>query len=162
MGGALMAISMEYIRKKLGWCPNADVIRQSGRTKTESGFENAWKRDGPELGPVPDPAAPAATPPGYQENMVLILIAVAWLFPVVYQHEFLLLFLVVSAVAMYSDAQNIHAGEKFEKETIFGDVVAWRPLTWGAATLVGGIIIMAIYLFHRKEIYNANMGTQSS
>ncbi|WP_157200221.1 hypothetical protein [Methanogenium cariaci] len=47
-------------------------------------------------------------------------------------------------------------GDKFEKETLFGDVVAWRPLTWGAATLVGGIIIMVIYLFQRKEIFVAN------
>jgi hypothetical protein len=147
---------MEYIRKKLGWCPNADVIRQSGCTKNESDFANAWKRDDPERGSVPDPTAPAVTPPGYQENMVLILIAVAWLFPVVYQREFLFLFMVISAVAMYSDAQNIHAGEKFEKETLLGNIVTWRPLTWGVATFVGGIIIMAIYLFHRKEIYTAN------
>ena len=64
--------------------------------------------------------------------------------------------IVLSVACVYVDAQNINAGGNFEKETLFGDIVAWRPLTWGAATLVGGIIIMAIYIFHRREIYNAN------
>jgi len=151
-----MAISMEYIRKKLGWCPNADAIRSSGCRKTKPGFENAWRANGPKAAPVPEPDAPAAVSREYGENMLLILIAVAWLFPVVYEREFLFLFMAISAVAVYCDAQAIHAGELYEKETLFGDIVAWRPLTWGAATFVGGIIIMAIYLFHRKEIFTAN------
>ena len=83
-------------------------------------------------------------------------------FPVVHQREFLPILLVLSAVAVYYDAQNIHAEERFEKETLLGDIVTWRPLTWGAATLVGGIIIMAIYLFHRKEIYRANLRGEAS
>jgi hypothetical protein len=63
---------------------------------------------------------------------------------------------------VYYDAQSIRAGDKFEKETLLGDIVTWQPLTWGAATLVGGIIIMAIYLFHRKEIYRANFRGEAS
>jgi hypothetical protein len=94
--------------------------------------------------------------------MLLILLALAWLFPVVYQREFLPILVVLSAVAVYCDAQSIRAGDKFEKETLLGNIVTWRPLTWGAATLVGGIIIMAIYLFHRKEIYRANVGGEAS
>ena len=152
----------DNVRKCLGWCPNADAVRKARYSGVKQDYENAWKRGGSDPGPVPDPAVPAATPHGYQENMLLILIAVAWLFPVVYRHEFLTLFLVVSAVAMYSDAQNIHAGEKFGKETLLGNIVTWRPLTWGAATFVGGVIIMAIYLFQRKEIFNANMWAESS
>ncbi|WAI00217.1 hypothetical protein [Methanogenium organophilum] len=152
----------DIVRKRLGWCPNADAVRKSRCTGVEQDCEHAWKRGGPDPGAAPESDAPAATPPGYQENILLILIAVAWLFPVVYQQEFLFLLMVISAVAVYCDAQNIHAGEKFEKETLLGDIVAWRPLTWGAATFVGGIIIMAIYLFHRKEIYTANMGKASS
>ena len=35
-------------------------------------------------------------------------------------------------------------------------------LTWGAATFVGGIIIMAIYIFHRREIYNSNYRSESN
>ncbi|WFN34276.1 DUF1673 domain-containing protein [Methanogenium sp. S4BF] len=152
----------DIVRKRLGWCPNADAFGGSRYSGKEQDCEHAWKRGGPDPGPSPESDTPAATPHGYRENILLILIAVGWLFPVVYQQEFLFLFMVISAVAVYCDAQNIHAGEKFEKETLFGDIVAWRPLTWGAATFVGGIIIMAIYLFHRKEIYTANTEKASS
>jgi hypothetical protein len=94
--------------------------------------------------------------------MLLILIALAWLLPVVYDREFLPILILLSAVAVYYDAQSIRSGDKFEKETLLGDIVTWQPLTWGAATLVGGIIILAIYLFHRKEIYRANLGREAS
>jgi hypothetical protein len=153
----------EAIQKWAGWCPNANSIRTSGHTGQEAEFGNARKRFGPERDPDPEPAgAMVRDHPEYKENMLLILIAVAWLFPVVYQREFYPIIAVLSAVAMYCDAQDIHAGRNFEKETLLGNVVAWRPLTWGAATLVGGIIIMAIYLFHRKEIFNANRRTECS
>ncbi|WP_054847644.1 hypothetical protein [Methanoculleus chikugoensis] len=114
--------------------------------------------------PGPEPAGTAGGDrSGYQDNMLLILIALAWLLPVVYDREFLPILILLSAVAVYYDAQSVRAGgEKFEKETLFGDIVTWQPLTWGAATLVGGIIIMAIYLFHRKEIYRANVGGEAS
>ena len=151
-----MAISMEYIRRKLGWCPNADAIKSSGYRQTEADIEKAWRKEGPKAAPVPEPDAPADVRHDYKENMLLILIAVAWLFPVVYEREFLFPVMVVSAVAVYCDAQDIRAGETFGKESLFGNIVAWRPLTWGAATLVGGIIIMALYLFHRREIFTAN------
>ncbi len=152
-----MAIFVEFFRKKLGWCPNANSIRTSGHTGQETEFGNARKKFDPEKSPDPASAgASGGVQSEYKENILLILIAVAWLFPVVYQREFLPILAVLSAVAMYCDAQDIHAGRNFEKETLLGNVVTWRPLTWGAATFVGGIIIMAIYLFHRREIFNAN------
>ncbi|WP_214021549.1 DUF1673 family protein [Methanoculleus sp.] len=154
-----MAVFMEYIRKKLGWCPNAGAIKPARRTSAQAGYESAWKGRGPEPNPAPDSAGTAGGDRNdYQDNMLLILLALAWLFPVVYDREFLPLLVVLSAVAVYYDAQSIRAGSNFEKETLFGDIVTWQPLTWGAATLVGGIVIMAIYLFHRKEIYRANFG----
>lgn len=158
-----MTVFMEYIRKKLGWCPNAGTIEPVRRTSTEAGYGDAWQRKKPEPDPGPEPAGTAGGDRnGYQDNMLLILIALAWLLPVVYDREFLPVLLVLSAVAVYYDAQSIRAGERFEKETLFGDIVTWQPLTWGAATLVGGIIIMAIYLFHRKEIYRANFAGEAS
>ena len=158
-----MMVFMEYIRKKLGWCPNAAAVRPVRRTSAEAGYGDAWKGRSPDPTPGPEPAGiTGADRGGYQENMLLILLALAWLFPVVHQREFLPILLVLSAVAVYYDAQSIRAGERFEKETLLGDIVTWRPLTWGAATLVGGIIIMAIYLFHRKEIYRANFGREAS
>ncbi len=132
-----MTVFLEYIRKKLGWCPNVDVIRPIQRASAEADYESAWKGRGPGATPAPD-------------------------LPVVHQREFLPIILVLSAVAMFYDAQSIRAGDKFEKETLLGDIVTWQPLTWGAATLVGGIIIMAIYLFHRREIYRANFGGEAS
>ena len=158
-----MTVFLEYIRKKLGWCPNAGAVESIKRTSAEAGYGDAWKGRSPDPNPGPEPAGIAgADRGGYQDNMLLILLTLAWLFPVVHQREFLPILLVLSAVAVYYDAQNIHAGEKFEKETLLGDIVTWRPLTWGAATLVGGIIIMAIYLFHRKEIYRANFRGEAS
>ena len=158
-----MAVFMEYIRKKLDWCPNAGTIEPVRRTSAEAGYGDAWKGRSPEPDPGPEPADTAGGDrSGYQDNMLLILIALAWLLPVVYDREFLPILILLSAVAVYYDAQNIRAGDRFEKETLFGDIVTWQPLTWGAATLVGGIIIMAIYLFHRKEIYRANVGGEAS
>jgi len=158
-----MTVFLEYIRKKLGWCPNADAVRPVRRTSAQAGYGDARQGKKSDPNPGPEPAGTAGGDRGgYQENMLLILIALAWLLPVVYDREFLPILLVFSAVAVYYDAQSIHAGGKFEKETLLGDIVTWRPLTWGAATLVGGIIIMAIYLFHRKEIYRANFRGEAS
>jgi hypothetical protein len=158
-----MTVFMEYIRKKLGWCPNAGAAGTARRTSAEAGYGDAWKGRSPEPDPGPEPAGTTGGDrSGYQDNMLLILLALAWLFPVVYQREFLPLLVVLSAVAVYYDAQSIRAGDKFEKETLLGDIVTWQPLTWGAATLVGGIIIMIIYLFHRKEIYRANFGGEAA
>lgn len=152
-----MAISLEYIRKRLGWCPNADSVKRLQRTSKAPGYEDGWK--GSPSGPDPEPSGSAGEDaPGYQENMLLILLALIWLFPIAYQREFLPIVAVLSAVAMYVDAQNIRAGSGFAEETLLGNIVTWRPLTWGAATLVGGVIIMAIYLFYRKEISTANRG----
>lgn len=93
--------------------------------------------------------------------MLQILLALAWLFPVVHQREFLPIILILSAVAVFYDAQGICAGDNFEKETLLGDIVTWQPITWRAATLVSGVIIMVIYLFHRREIYNANSSARA-
>ena len=60
------------------------------------------------------------------------------------------------ALLVYYDAGTLHAGEKFEKETLFGDIVAWRPLTWAACVLVILLVFLAPYTFSRQEIFNAN------
>jgi hypothetical protein len=158
-----MTVFLEYIRKKLGWCPNADAVRPPRHASAEADYESAWKGRSPEPKPAPEPVGTAGGDrSGYQENMLLILLALAWFFPVVHQREVLPIILVLSAVAIFYDAQSIRAGDNFEKETLLGDIVTWRPITWGAATLVGGIIIMVIYLFHRREIYRANFGGEAA
>jgi hypothetical protein len=143
-----MTVFLEYIRKKLGWCPNAGAVESIKRTSAEAGYGDAWKGKSPDPNPGPEPAGIAGGDRGgYQENMLLILIALAWLLPVVYDREFLPILIILSAVAVYYDAQNIRAGDKFEKETLLGDIVTWQPLT---------------YLFHRKEIYRANFRGEAS
>ncbi|KUG14495.1 hypothetical protein ASZ90_015874 [hydrocarbon metagenome] len=148
---------LDNFRKRLGWCPGVGPVRTHGYAKAETSYGTDPHKRSPGPAPSPESAGTAGSDrPGYRDNLLLILIALAWLFPVVYQREFLPIIIVLSVAAMYVDARNINAGGNFGKETLFGNIVAWRPLTWGAATLVGGIIIMAIYIFHRKEIYNAN------
>lgn len=97
----------------------------------------------------------AAKQPVYQENILLILLLLAGLFCLV-DLRMLALAGIFSALLVYYDAQTLHAGEKFEKESLFGDVVAWRPLTWAACVLIIPLIFLAIYVFSRKEIFAAN------
>ena len=63
---------------------------------------------------------------------------------------------IISVIAVYYDAGTLHAGQKFEKESFFGDVVAWRPLTWAVWVLIGSLIFLAVYVFSRQGIFNAN------
>jgi len=151
-----MAAFSEYVRKRLGWCPNAGAAAPCRRVDTE--FDQSARKERPPVAGPESDGTVGGDRSGYQENMLLILLALAWLFPIVYQREFLPILVVLCAVALYVDAQNIRAGEGFLKETLLGNIVTWRPLTWGLAAFVGGIVIMAIYLFHRREIYTTNRG----
>jgi len=63
---------------------------------------------------------------------------------------------IVSAIAVYYDTGTLHAGQKFENESFFGDVVAWLPLTRAICVLIGSLIFLAVYVFSRREIFNAN------
>ena len=108
----------------------------------------------PSDSPAPD-AAPAESRPGYQENILLILLLLAGLFCLI-DLKMLAVAAIFSALLVYYDARTLHAGDKFTKESLFGDVVAWRPLTWAACVLVIPLIFLAIYIFSRKEIFEAN------
>lgn len=97
----------------------------------------------------------AAKQPVYQENILLILLLLAGLFCLI-DLKMLAIVAIFSALLVYYDAQTLHAGEKFENESLLGDIVAWRPLTWAACVLVIPLIFLAIYVFTRKEIFEAN------
>ncbi|MDD3042759.1 MAG: hypothetical protein PHV51_08590 [Methanosarcinaceae archaeon] len=139
-----------------------DTSKTSRRMNAKTEYDNAWSvAQNPGSEPAQDPDYTAEKDhSGYQENMLLIFLALLQfspiLFPVVYQRELFHIFIILSVAAMYYDAHNIRAGSNFEKETLRGNIAAWRPISWGAVTFLGGAIIMAIYLFHRKEIYHAN------
>jgi hypothetical protein len=157
-----MILTLDYIKKLMGWCPKMDTIKTPAHEYKE-GYENAGNGvRASRSEPSQDPHSTARRDhPGYQENTPLILLALVWLLPIVYQRDFFPIMFILSAAALYYDAKNIRAGSKFEKETLLGNIVTWRPISWGAVTfaggiIAGGIVIMAIYLFHRREIYNAN------
>jgi hypothetical protein len=113
--------------------------------------------------PSPAPAAPSPattdTPSGphpvYQENFLLVLLLVAGLFCLV-DLKMLALAGIFSALLVYYDAGTLHAGEKSGKESLFGDVVTWRPLTWAICVFVIPLIFLAFYTFSREEIFKAN------
>ncbi|AGB01622.1 hypothetical protein [Methanoregula formicica] len=145
----------EVIRGWLGLCPH-------GPTHKTRTFPNPGDTCQVPDKPSPHPAAPPVTAtadsrPAYQENFLLILLLLAGLFCLV-DLKMLAIAGVFSALLVYYDAQTLHAGEKFEKESILGDVVTWRPLTWALAVLIIPLIFLAIYVFSRKEIFDANSG----
>jgi hypothetical protein len=146
----------DYFRKKAGLCRHGE---ESRKTRPCAVPENSCQFP-PQPTPVPGDFSPSSTNsrelrPGYQENILLILLLLAGLFCLV-DLKMLAVAGVFSALLVYYDAGTIHAGEKFAKETILGDVVTWRPLTWALAVLIIPLIFLAIYVFSRKEIFEAN------
>lgn len=145
----------EVIRGWLGLCPNAP--RHKTRTfaePTQGTLTPGTPLPVPPVSPAGDPA-PVDSRPGYQENLLLILLLLAGLFCLI-DLKMLAITAIFSALLVYYDARTLHAGEKFEKESILGDVVTWRPLTWALAVLIIPLIFLAIYVFSRKEIFAAN------
>lgn len=93
--------------------------------------------------------------PIYQENLLLVIVLLAGLFSLV-DLKMLAVAGIFSTLLVYYDAGTMHAGEKFPEESLLGDVVTWRPLTWALAVLIIPLIFLAIYVFSRKEIFEAN------
>jgi hypothetical protein len=93
--------------------------------------------------------------PEYQTNLLLILLLLGGLF---YASNLNLImpFNILSAILVYFDAENIHAGEKFEKVSLLGEVATWRPVVWAVAIFIGTFFLLALYLLCRREIYTAN------
>jgi len=145
----------EVIRGWLGWCPNAS---RHGAQPWTPPLPESRTHAAPSPVPASPPAVsatPAESRPAYQENFLLVLVLVAGLFCLI-DLKMLAIAALFSALLVYYDAGTLHAGEKFEKESLLGDVVAWRPLTWAICVLVIPLIFLAVYTFSRKEIFNAN------
>jgi hypothetical protein len=145
----------DVIRGWLGWCRYGSTRKTDIFTDPE--FANSAR--------TPAPAGPAAKPsenslpeehsPDYQTNLLLILLFLGGLF---YAHSLNLLipFSILSAILVYFDAENIHAGRKFEKVSLLGEVATWRPIVWATAVFIGSFFLLALYVFCRREIYAAN------
>jgi hypothetical protein len=146
---------LETIRKYLGWCPQGSYRKI--RTFTDPGQENQAQSSSPPGPVVPSTAeaTPAASLPEYQENILLYVLLLGGFF-LAWDLRVFAVAGIISVIAVYYDAGTLHAGQKFEKESFFGDVVAWRPLTWAVWVLIGSLIFLAVYVFSRQEIFNAN------
>ena len=143
----------EVIRGWLGLCPHGPVHK----TRV---FPNPGEPCQVSARPSPEPSGPPATAmdntrPGYQENFLLVIVLLAGLFCLI-DLKMLAIAALFSALLVYYDAGTIHAGERFSEESLLGDVVTWRPLTWALAVLIIPLIFLAIYVFSRKEIFDAN------
>lgn len=147
---------LDTIKHYLGWCPNAASSKT--RTYTAPEFEDLTRTPAP-VGPgIPEHAGigSAEHRPEYQENILLILLFLGGLFFGLKDLPMFGGFTLICSVCVYFDARNIHAGEKFKEVSLLGEVSTWRPIIWAAAAFVGSFIGMAIYLFCRQEIFNAN------
>jgi hypothetical protein len=137
----------DVIRGWAGWHPQ----NAQRKTRTFSALE-------PGL-PVPaaGPAAPALVEyrPEYQTNLLLILLLLGGLF-YASRLDLILPFNILSALLVYFDAENIHAGKKFKEVSLLGEVATWRPIVWAVAVFIGTFFLLALYLLCREEIYTAN------
>lgn len=141
----------EIIKHHVGWCPQGSVRKIL--CEPDEPCRNVPVPAPTQAAPLP--MAPVTSPPAYQENIILILLLLAGLFCIV-DFRMLALASLFSALLVYYDAGTLHAGEKFEKESILGDVATWRPLTWAIFVFIIPLIFLAIYTFSRKEIFDAN------
>jgi hypothetical protein len=145
----------EIIHKRLGWCPQSS--QQKTRTLINPEPDLPVRTPGPPGPAAPAPAvtAPAEYRPEYQTNLLLILLLLGGAF-YASSHDLIIPFNILSAVLVYFDAENIHAGEKFEEVSLLGEVATWRPIVWAVAVFIGTFFLLALYLLCRREIYTAN------
>ena len=146
---------IDKARRLMGWCPQGVI----GKNRVFAGPEldlpvRTPVPSGP-AAPAPAAAAPAEHRPEYQTNLLLILIFLGGLFYAAGQN-LLVPFGILSAILVYFDAENIHAGRKFKEVSLIGEVASWQPIVWAVAVFIGSVILFALYLFCRQEIYEAN------
>jgi hypothetical protein len=145
----------DVIRGWLGWCPHGSTRKTSLFTDPE--FTNSARTPAPDVPSAKqsENSSPEELRPEYQTNLLLILLFLGGLF---YAHSLNLLipFSILSAIFVYFDAENIHAGRKFEKVSLLGEVATWRPIVWATAVFIGSFFLLALYVFCRREIYTAN------
>jgi hypothetical protein len=146
----------DVLRGWLGWCPQ----RSQRNIRTFSAPEPDLLIQTPVPAAGPAASTPAATAPSehrpeYQTNLLLILVLLGGLFYAA-RPDLIIPFNILSAALVYFDAENIHAGEKFEEVSLLGEVATWRPIVWAAAVFIGSFFLLALYLLCREEIYTAN------
>jgi len=146
----------EVIHEWMGWCPQSSHRKIRTFSAPEPGLP--VQVPVPAAGPaVPAPAAttPVEYRPDYQTNLLLILLLLCGLF-YASRLDLIVPFNILSAVLVYFDAENIHAGKRFKEVSLLGEVATWRPIVWAVAVFIGTFFLLALYLLCREEIYTAN------
>jgi hypothetical protein len=150
-----MTLSLDYIRKKFGWCPQGSQRKTRTFINPEPDLPLQTPAPTGPVAPAPAATAPVEHRPEYQTNLLLILVLLGGVFYAT-SHDLIIPFNILSAVLVYFDAENIHAGEKFEEVSLLGEVATWRPIVWAVAVFIGTFFLLALYLLCREEIYTAN------
>lgn len=63
-----------------------------------------------------------------------------------------ILLVIISAIAVYSDAKGIIINKPRGEETL--STITWSPISWGLLTLLIWIIGMPLYILKRKELFD--------
>ena len=150
-----MKFILNYLRKKIGACPKGHP-----GTNDPIIIQDLLEHKLPSSLPVPIVSSPTniMSPEfkqEYRDNVLLIILLVGG-FSFALDMKYLYFFGILSAIVVYYDAIQLHAGKKFETESLLGNVVAWRPITWAIFVFIGSLFFLAIYTFSRREIFNAN------
>ena len=139
----------------VGWCPQGSTRKIRTFINPEPDLLLQTPAPAGPVAPAPAATAPAYYRPEYQTNLLLILILLGGLF-CASRLDLIVPFNILSAVLVYFDAENIHAGEKFEEVSLLGEVATWRPIVWAVAVFLGTFFLLALYLLCRREIYTTN------
>ena len=129
---------IKKIRQHIGYYPQVNPGKI--RTFTDPKQKNPVQSVSPPRPVVPSAAetTPSASRPEYQENILLIILLLGGFF-LAWDLRVFAVAGIISVIAVYHDAGTLHAGQNFEKDSFFGDVVAWRPLTWAVWVLIGSL-----------------------
>jgi hypothetical protein len=145
----------EMVHGWMGWCPHESKRKTRTFINPEPNLPVLVPSPTGPAVPAPAVKAPEEYWPEYQTNLLLILLLLGGLF-YASRLDLIVPFNILSAVLVYFDAENIHAGKKFEEVSLLGEVASWRPIVWAVAVFIGTFFLLALYLLCREEIYTAN------
>jgi len=91
----------------------------------------------------------------YSSNHILTLLLILGVVFIFINFIIVWLIVIISAIAVYYDANTIRAGKSSPKEEVFNSMT-YKPITWGALTFLFWIIFLPLYLYRRERIFNQN------
>jgi uncharacterized membrane protein YvbJ len=89
----------------------------------------------------------------YSSNYVLILLFILGLVFIFVSPIITLIIVIISAIAVYSDAKSIGAGKQSNKEKTM-ESITWSPTTWAILVFLFWILVLPFYYLKRKELFN--------